>query len=209
MSDHDSRRLILLRHATTTHHDRTKIPPENPPLDADAGANHDYKALADALPQDLHCIISPLERCVDTAKNLQKHGAKFASVKYDERLVEQSYGQWHGKKFADIEKQHLDDKPKHSWHRLHPDITPPDGENFGALTARMRPVIDELIATPGDHILITHAMVIRACLGIALNLPSTQAVAFHFENLSISKLNYRDAPDAVGNWYVEYLNRAY
>ena len=207
MSDPDSRRLILLRHATT-HYDRKKIPPENPPLDADAGANHNYKALAKALPPDLHCIISPLERCVATFENLQKH-AKFASVKYDERLVEQSYGQWHGKKFADIEKQHLAYAPKHNWHCLHPDITPPGGENFGALTARIKPVIDELIATPGDHILITHAMVIRACLGIALNLPSAQAVAFHFENLSISKLNYRDAPDHVGNWHIEYINRPF
>ena len=205
----NDRRLILLRHATTTHHDRAKIPPENPPLDADAGASHNYKALADALPQDLHCIISPLERCVATLENLQKHGAKFASVKYDERLVEQSYGQWHGKKFADIEKQHLAYAPKHNWHCLHPDITPPGGENFGALTARIKPVIAELIATPGDHILITHAMVIRACLGIALNLPSAQAVAFHLENLSISKLNYRDAPDHVGNWHIEYINRPF
>ena len=207
MSDHDSRRLILLRHATTTHKDKKKFPPENPPLDA--GASHNYKALADALPQDLHCITSPLERCVATLENLQEHGAQFASVKHDERLVEQSFGQWHGKKFADIEKQHLADKPKHSWQSLHPDITPPGGENFGALTARIKPVIDELIATPHDHILITHAMVIRACLGIALNLPSAQAVTFHFENLSISKLHYRDAPDAVGNWYVDYLNRPF
>ena len=200
-------RLILLRHATTTHHDQDRIPPENPPLDA--GANHNYKALATALPQDLHCITSPLERCVATLENLQKYGATFANVKHDERLVEQAFGQWHEKKIADIEKQHLADKPKHSWHRLHPDITPPDGENFGALTARIKPVIAEITATPGDYIFITHAMVIRACLGIALNLPSAQAVTFHFENLSISKLHYKDTPDAVGNWYVEYINRAY
>ena len=200
-------RLILLRHATTMHHEQGKVPPENPPLDV--AAKHDYKALADALPQDLHCIISPLERCVATAENLQKHGANFASIKHDERLVEQSYGQWHEKDFNEIRNQHLADKPKHNWHCLHPDITPPDGENFSALTARIRPVIAELIATPDDCILITHAMVIRACLGIALNLPSTQAVAFHLENLSISKLHYVNDLDAVGNWYVEYLNRAF
>ena len=209
MSDPDSRRLILLRHATTTHHDRTKIPPENPPLDADAGANHNYKALADALPQDLHCITSPLERCVATLKNLQKHGAQFASVKHDERLVEQSFGQWHGQNIAEIWDAHLIDAPKNNWHFLAPDITPPGGESFVTLTERLKPVIAELTAAPHDHILITHAMVIRACLGITFNLPHDQALAFDLSNLSISALAYNDATDAGGHWQINYINRAY
>jgi alpha-ribazole phosphatase len=204
-------RLILIRHARTQY-DRALIPPEDPPLDP--LASHDYAAMASDLPKDWHWVVSPLQRCVATAAHLISHGAECSEQTMDSRLVEQSYGHWHGQNIAHVWDQELAPKPKHNWHFLHPDHIPPDGESFTQLTHRVTPILDELSTSGRDYVVITHGMVIRAMVGIALGLTPDRAMAFEIAPLSmtgLSRMNIGTSTDKAngGNWQINFVNRGF
>jgi len=205
------RRLILIRHASTDY-DRACVPPEDPQLDP--LASHDYAAMASQLPKQWHWLVSPLHRCLATAEQLISHGAECAEQTSDKRLVEQSYGRWHGQDIATVWDKDLAAGPKHNWHFLHPDHTPPEGESFYQLTQRITPVLTELSATGQDYVVITHGMVIKAMVGAALGLTPDRAMAFEVAPLSMTGLSrlYQGASmDHAngGDWQVNFLNRRF
>jgi broad specificity phosphatase PhoE len=204
-------RLILIRHAKTQY-DRSLIPPADPPLDP--LASHDYAAIVSHLPNNWHWISSPLKRCLATTENLISHGAEYAKISKDDRLVEQSYGRWHGQDIAAVWETELAAGPKHNWHFLHPDHIPPDGESFHHLTQRVTPILHELSTSGQDHVVITHGMVIRAMVGVALGLMPDQAMAFDIAPLSmtgLSRINSGISTDHAngGAWQINFLNRVF
>ncbi len=220
-------RLILLRHARTDY-DRERVPPENPPLDKKTP--HTFATVAAVLPADFCWLVSPLDRCRETADKLVEHGARPRALSYDDRLSEQSWGKWHDQPIAEVWKT-LEDKPKHNWNFLHPAITPPDGESFLDLIERLRPLCKTFT---NDTVIIAHGMVIRALIGLALDLDPACALATSVDPLSVSSLTHINPhieahigdgtdngtsvhPDKAnaginaegGAWRLDYLNRVY
>lgn len=209
MTDPVVTRLILIRHAQTQY-DKSCVPPENPPLDPEVG--HDYAAMRSAIPDDYRWLISPLMRCQDTARLLIKNGAKLASQQNDDRLREQSYGQWHGQKISMLWESELAQLDKHNWHFLHPNHVPPDGESFAQVMTRLAPVINKY--ADQNTVLVTHGMVIRALLGLALGMTADQSLSINIAPLSLTELSYMksgssDVAANGGQWQLNYLNRAY
>ncbi len=204
-------RLILIRHARTDY-DRALIPPEDPPLDP--LAQHDYVAMVSELPKHWHWVVSPLRRCLATAEHLISHGAECAEHTTDNRLIEQSYGRWHGQDIATVWDKELAEGPKHNWHFLHPDHTPPEGESFHQLTKRVTPLLHELSTSGQNYIVITHGMVIRAMIGAALGLTPDRAMAFEIAPMSmtgLTRMNKGVSLDQAngGDWQVNFLNRGF
>lgn len=202
-------KLILIRHARTSY-DKSCVPPENPPLDPNA--KHDYSGMRADLPDGYRWIVSPLSRCQDTADQLFQHGATWVSKHDDSRLREQSYGNWHEQNVSTLWQNELSYGDKHNWHFLHPDRIPPEGESFAQLMAKLRSYISEY--STENTVLITHGMVIRAMVGLALDLSADQALSMEIAPLSMTGLSYMKSGTCSnsgngGEWQLNYLNRAF
>ena len=204
--------LSLIRHAPTIYPKGT-LPPYDPDIDLD-GKDKALSGLAHALPDDAAWLVSPLSRCVKTAEAIVRHGAKAKRMDIVPALEEQRYGDWHGKSVAEIWDA-VKDGPKSNWHFLHPSVTPPQGESFLDLWARITPVMKQVQAADDRHIvIIAHAMVIRAIVGKALNLSAEQALALGVEPLSLTQLTFMAAgaskEEGAGSaWSLDCLNQSF
>ncbi len=140
---------------------------------------------------------SPALRCLQTAAALWGEAARQKprlDSRLDPRLREQDFGDWEGVSYANL-----------------PDIgpmaqaalaafAPPNGESFDALCARAAP---SLLALPaGRHIIVAHAGIVRAALGIALGAAHL-GLGFSVAPLSLTRLS-RDL--ATGTWAIHTVN---
>lgn len=133
--------------------------------------------------------VSPAQRCLQTAAALSPLPAQ-----PDPRLWEQDFGAWEGRAYADL-----------------PDLgplgraelaafAPPMGESFADLSARVWPALRA--AEAGRHVMVTHAGVIRAALGLALgDMPL--GLAFSAAPLSLTRVS-RDLRSDT--WAVHLVN---
>ncbi|MDZ7905518.1 MAG: histidine phosphatase family protein [Cypionkella sp.] len=133
---------------------------------------------------------SPARRCAQTAAALWPN----AAPQQDARLWEQDFGAWEGLPYADL-----------------PDIgplqgaalaqfAPPQGESFADLCARVWPFYQGLGA--GHHVIVAHAGVIRAALGLALGAAHL-GLGFSLAPLSLTRLR-RDLSSST--WAVVCTN---
>lgn len=200
--------LSLIRHAPTLYPEAT-LPPADPDIKNLEGHEDAIAGLVRALPSGADWWISPLVRCQQTEAALIKAGAKQGQRSDKPLLAEQNYGDWHGKPIADIWAE-LKNRPKHNWHFLHPDITPPNGESFTDLCQRLAPLFDDIKAHDGDLVILAHGMVIRSLIGHCLGWGASQALAIDISPLSLSQLTYGiDADNEGGRWMVNCLNRTF
>lgn len=161
----------------------------------DVAADCSHRPAFDALrakvalqPADtLHA--SPALRCQQTAAALWERAPQI-----DPRLSEQDFGDWEGMAYAD-----LPDLGPLSQSDLAA-FTPPNGESFAQLCARATPV---LLALPaGRHIIVAHAGIVRAAMGVALGAAHL-GLGFSIAPFSLTRLS-RDM--ASGVWAVHFVN---
>ncbi len=172
-----STELILIRHA----------PIATPGIlcgRTDVAARIDDAAIAAlraVLPEAGDCVTSPALRCRQTAEALWPE----TDSPTDARLWEQDFGAHDGLPFAKIP----------DIGRLSPDAlagyAPPEGESFLDLCARVTPALQEHAATAHaqgrPRILVVHAGVIRAALGITLG-HAPAGLGFEVPTLSMTRL---------------------
>lgn len=136
-----------------------------------------FAALRGAVGVADHWRISPARRCVQTAAVLWPDLA----VPEDARLWEQDFGAWEGVAFAelpDLGRLSAADLAAHC---------PPGGESFLDLSARVVPALTALAALGGRVVIVAHAGVIRAALGLALGAPEL-GLAFQIAPLSLTTI---------------------
>ncbi len=116
---------------------------------------------------------SPLPRAEATAR-LVAEVLPGAEIRLDARLREVSFGVWEGLTRADIvagwpniRKQF----PRHLW-KLHA----PEGEGIEAVLSRLKEVLRDAIAQPGQTILIGHGISGRLMRGLHADLPLSEAL---------------------------------
>lgn len=113
-------------------------------------------------------LSSPLQRCRQFAEGL---APCTATVVTDARLQEMSFGDWDGKKIADIWR---DDEARISaWSRDPTAVTPPNGEPLAEVNQRVASFLTDCIsAYAGQKILlVTHGGIIRVSLTHLLGMP--------------------------------------
>lgn len=159
---------------------------------------------------------SPMRRTRETARSLRETmRLEGATMEIDERLREQSFGEWHGLTFEELWSR-IETLPPHNWSYLAPSTVPPGGESYRELWDRVTGFVAERSRDerPEPRVLVTHAGVIRAVVGQALGTSPSRALAMALSTLSVTKLTQRLAPgddasvDRGGNWQLQYLNRA-
>jgi broad specificity phosphatase PhoE len=181
--------LLLVRHGETTPNVEGRLLGRaDPPLTA-RGVEQ-AQALAARLPRPDRVIASPLRRAVATAE------AFGVAVDRDERWIELDYGEFDGRRVADV--------PEQAWARWRADTTfaPPGGESLATLGDRVRAACDDLAAeaTDGVVLVVTHVSPIKAALAWALAVPVDVAWRMYVEDASVSRIDIGPAGPTV-RWF--------
>ena len=136
-----------------------------------------FAALRGAVGAVDHWRISPALRCAQTAAALWPDLAP----EQDARLWEQDFGAWEGVPFTDLPDLGGLSGAVLAAHR------PPQGESFLDLYERVTPALLEAGSLGGRVVIVAHAGVIRAALGLALGVHEL-GLAFQIAPLSLTTL---------------------
>ena len=166
--------IMLIRHAPALNDGRMAGRRD---VGADCSDTMAFAALRGAVGVADHWRISPALRCVQTAAVLWPDVAQ----SQDARLWEQDFGAWEGVAFADLPDLGVLTGAELAAHR------PPEGESFLDLYDRVTPALAEAAALGGRVVIIAHAGVIRAALGLALGA-SALGLAFQIAPLSLTTI---------------------
>jgi alpha-ribazole phosphatase len=182
--------LILIRHAPALSEGRMAGRRD---VAADCSDAQAFARLRARLDPKSRRLTSPARRCRQTAATLWPDDA---APPEDLRLWEQDFGTWEDQPYADLPDLGPLPLADLAAHR------PPQGESFNDLAARVAPVFDAILAQPGPSIILAHAGIIRAALGLALG-QSHLGLAFQIAPLSLTRLIY------AGNvWSIASVNEA-
>lgn len=168
-----------------------------------------FRALAAALPETDVWVTSHLRRTTDTVAAIAACGLAAPEPRIERDLAEQSFGDWQGKKWNQIEKE---DQRAHQAFWSDPTRNaPPGGESFVELIGRAAAVIRRLTAehAGADIVAVTHGGTIRAAVAEALGLDSGQAMAVRIDNLSLTRLDHIEGGILRGHggvWRVVGIN---
>jgi alpha-ribazole phosphatase len=170
-------------------------------LPCDLSDTDRFSALARQLPRQSVVVESGLLRCTQTLGAIESAGLTVAPSIIEPALQEQDFGHWQGRRWADLDSK-KDPLVADFW-RDPAVSTPPGGESFLAVMARVRVVVSEMtqLFEGRDVIAIAHAGTIRAALALALDLSPHAALSFVIDPLSLTRL------DAIGEgWRVGGVN---
>jgi len=169
-----------------------------------------FRALARRLPADAVWFATTLQRTQLTAAAI--HAAREAATKPDvalERdLMEQHFGEWQGRTYAEIGAFGLKGAESHRFWLAPAHAVPPGGESFVQVIERVSSAVDRLTRQHAgrDIVVVAHGGSIRAALAYALGLAPEAALAFSVEPLSLTRLDHIVGPAAGHSWRVEVVN---
>jgi alpha-ribazole phosphatase len=160
------------------------------------GWKKDAERLQARLPEGTAFVTSPDRRCREIAELLALRTGSAPLV--DERLQEIDFGTWEGMAWADIPAAQSVHWAKDLWNR-----SPPGGETYAALYARVSAAWQSLILMDTDTVAVVgNAGPLRALITIALELPRDSFVRIHLDYAGMTLLS-----DASGGWRLEFANR--
>ncbi|MBV9653915.1 MAG: histidine phosphatase family protein [Acetobacteraceae bacterium] len=99
-------------------------------------------------------VTSPARRCLALAVALGD--ALGAVPQHDDRLLELDFGDWEGRRWADLDRSALD-----LWAREPGAFVPPGGEPVAALVTRVASLVADLRALGSDAVLVSHGGPLR------------------------------------------------
>lgn len=191
-------RVLLIRHGEVEEAKQGRfIGRTDPPLSA--AGRRQAAALAGLLAglQGAHLLASPLRRTCETAEIALGAGRPFV---LDEALREIDFGDWEGKRFAEIaaeEPQRVSD-----WTALADDFAFPGGEGFRAFETRVAAVAERIFDESAETVVaFTHGGVIRLTVCRLLGLPAKNFLRFDVEPASLTEFRREN-----GEWGLFLLN---
>ena len=175
-------KLYLIRHAQVE-----KLEGYIPENNANAIINLDHlKILATYIPHNCTCYVSPLKRALQTAKALSKF-TNFKELLIDNKLKEQNFGEWGGKKISSVWNEIKMFKKKHNFSFIYPELSPPKGDSFSDQCKRVASFVETLnLSNKKSIVIVTHSGTIRAFLSYILNIDPNIAISIDISHLSIT-----------------------
>lgn len=162
-------RLTLICHARTVAQ-KWACFPTNEPVENPLAASD---LLADRYATASRILCGPELRTQQTA-------AWFGTnAQIDEALRDCNWGRWHGRSIKDL--QHKEGEALQAW-LADPSAEPHGGESVVEVSERVAKWLDELKATPGHIVAVTHPYIVRAALmqvvqGAAFNAIDVEPLA--------------------------------
>jgi broad specificity phosphatase PhoE len=149
-------------------------------------------------------LTSPLDRCRSTADAIAAAASPrrgpHCEVVVDERLTDQSLGEWTGCSESEIARRWPEE-----FRRWRGDVSaaPPAGESLAELRSRCETATAEAVQRYRGRsvVVVSHAAPIRALLTWALGTPVDVAYRLRVDNASVSGLLI-DPQDAVTVWTI-------
>ena len=187
----ETSKLYLIRHAEVE-----KLEGYIPENNANAKINLDHlKILATYIPHNCTCYVSPLKRALQTAKALSKF-TNFKELLIDNKLKEQNFGDWGGKKISSVWNEIKMFKKKHNFSFIYPELTPPKGDSFLDQCKRVSKFLQNLkFSNEKSIVIIDHSGTIRAFLCCILNLNPDIAIGINISYLSITSFEILHNPN--------------
>ena len=177
-------KLYLIRHAPVKQV-KGYFPEHNP--DAII-KNNQLKMLATLIPNNCVWYVSPLKRAIQTAEALSKF-VNYSKMVRENKLIEQNFGDWSGKKISDVWEVLKECKTKHNFSFISPDFSPPNGESFKEQSKRVGIWLKKLDVLKGKSIvIISHAGTIRSILSYALKIKNDYAIGIEIRHQSLNIL---------------------
>lgn len=137
-------------------------------------------------------VTSPLVRCRSFAESLaDREGCE---LRVDERLREYDFGDWDGRAFDELWREHGDDLAAFFGD---PDsVIPPGGETAAAFRSRVRAAWQELLSLhAGSHLLlIGHGGVLRQIVADVLGVAGPVHAALEWPHAAMSRVRVFDDP---------------
>ena len=150
--------------------------------------NKQLKILATLIPNNCTWYVSPLKRAIQTAEALSKH-VTYSKMIRENKLIEQNFGDWSGKKISEVWKILNKNKMRHNFSFISPDFSPPNGESFKEQSKRVGIWLKNLNVLEGKSIvIITHAGTIRSILLHALKIKHDYAIGIEILHQSLNIL---------------------
>ena len=182
-------RLILVRHGQTDYNLHRRYQGKRN-VSLNQTGREQTKRLANRLSAEkmdsLHS--SDLTRCVQTAESIA--GIHSLKIHEDACWRELSFGEWEGMSYAEIEAAWPELLQK--WQTDPAHVSPPKGESFVQLAARVSSALDEMRSHHAEQtvLLVTHGGVIRALLCLALGIDLNRHWQFEVASASVSEISY-------------------
>ena len=150
--------------------------------------NKQLKILATLIPNNCTWYVSPLKRAIQTAEALSKH-ITYSKIIRENKLIEQNFGDWSGKKISEVWKILNKNKMRHNFSFISPDFSPPNGESFKEQSKRVGIWLKNLNVLEGKSIvIISHAGTIRSILLHALKIKHDYAIGIEILHQSLNIL---------------------
>ena len=177
-------KLYLIRHAPVR-----EVKGFFPKINPDAIIkNNQLKMLATLIPNNCVWYVSPLKRAIQTAEALSKH-VTYSKMIRENKLIEQNFGDWSGKKISEVWDVLKKSKTKHNFSFISPYDSPPNGESFKKQSKRVGIWLENLNVLEGKSIvIISHAGTIRSILLHALKIKHDYAIGIEILNQSLNIL---------------------
>ena len=179
-------RLMLVRHAATEHSGRRFSGRNELPL-SELGEQQAAALARRAFPDVAAVVSSPQKRARQTATLIAD--ALGVELSTNDGLVETDFGAWEGLTFDEVQRGWPIELT--AW-LSNSNATPPDGESFSAVAARVRRSRDELIAKHlgSTVVVVTHVTPIKTLLRLALDAPVITMSRLHLDTASLSIVDY-------------------
>lgn len=195
--------IILVRHASTAHNENGLWQGRADYPLSDSGRK-EAELLAEQLKNDAFEVVfhSPMTRAIQTAEIINKHhNAKFIPI---DEFIEIDLGEFDGMKHSDILKNHPE--IHRNW-VMDIDSPIPGGESFIDLFNRVKPGVEQVLASPYRSILIVaHAMINRAILGQIIDMDPIPSRKFRMDNAAYSRFIVYESPfgkhTALDSWNI-------
>ena len=177
----------LLRHGETIHTAEKRFSGtggDDPPLN-DNGIEQSHRAgrhVAATGGVDL-IVTSPMARTRETANIVAEHLG--VEVVVEDDIRECNFGDWDGKTFADVQRD--DQEALDAW-LASTAVSPPGGESFDQVEARVRAARDRIVAEyeGSNLLLVTHVTPLKTLLRLALDAPSHAYYRIEIKPASLS-----------------------
>ena len=144
--------------------------------------------LATLIPNNCVWYVSPLKRAIQTAEALSKFVTN-SKIVIENKLIEQNFGDWSGKKICEVWEVLKKCKTKHNFSFISPEYSPPNGESFKEQTKRVGVWLENLkVLEDKSIVIISHAGTIRSILSHALKIKHDYAIGIEILHQSLSIL---------------------
>ncbi|GCE25045.1 alpha-ribazole phosphatase [Dictyobacter alpinus] len=194
------RRLWLIRHGVTDWNSEKRLCGQSDPLLSSTGEKQAH-AVGQWLCQHTIAAIysSDLQRAVQTTAIIGAYLPSSTPIQASEAWRELSFGAWEGLTYAEVAARY----PDQLGFFTHPtQQTPPDGESFMALIARVRAgfiqLAQDAVTLPeGDIVLVGHGGALRVLICLILGMPFERQWQVRLDHGSLSALDFLAGTDDV------------